>query len=68
MEVTTPIVHSNPAEVLLKLKQQPGNKISVDSVSLLPKLIAAGLIDEFHLVVQPVMVGKGKQLLNGYSQ
>jgi dihydrofolate reductase len=58
------IIRSNPAEELLKLKQQPGKKISVDSVSMLPELIAAGLIDEFYLVVHPVMVGKGRRLLD----
>ncbi|KAA9340376.1 dihydrofolate reductase family protein [Larkinella humicola] len=61
------IVRSNPAEELLKLKQQPGKKISVDSVSLLPELIAAGLIDEYHLVVHPAMVGKGRPLIKGGS-
>lgn len=59
----TRIVRSHPTEELLKLKQQRGNKISVDSVSLLPELIAAGLIDEFQLVVHPVMVGQGRPLL-----
>lgn len=63
----TRIVRSNPAEELLKLKQQPGKKISVDSVSLLPELITAGLIDEFHLVVHPVIVGKGRRLLDAGS-
>lgn len=67
VEEHTRIVRGNPAEELLKLKQQAGKKISVDSVSLLPELIAAGLIDEFHLVVHPVMVGKGRQLLDGGS-
>ncbi|QHV96492.1 dihydrofolate reductase family protein [Spirosoma endbachense] len=67
VEYTTRLVRSNPAEELLKLKQQPGKKISVDSVSLLPELISAGLIDEFHLVVHPVMVGNGRLLLDGGS-
>jgi dihydrofolate reductase len=67
VEDNTRIVRSNPVEELLKLKQQPGRKISVDSVSLLPELITAGLIDEFHLVVYPVMVGRGRQLLDGGS-
>jgi dihydrofolate reductase len=66
-EGNTRIIRSNPAEELLKLKQQPGEKISVDSVSLLPELIAAGLIDEFHLVVHPVIVGKGRPLLDAGS-
>lgn len=60
----TRIIRGNPAEELRKLKQQGGQKISVDSVSLLPELIAAGLIDEFHLVVHPVMVGQGRRLID----
>ena len=67
VEGNTRIVRSNPARELLKLKQQPGKKISIDSVSLLPELIAAGLVDEFHLVVHPVIVGKGRQLIEGGS-
>jgi dihydrofolate reductase len=63
VEDNTRIVRSNPAEELLKLKQQPGKKISIGSVSLLPELIAAGLIDEFHLVVHSVIVGKGRLLI-----
>ncbi len=64
---TARIIRSNPAEEIFKLKQQRGKKISVDSVSLLPELITAGLIDEFHLVVHPVMVGKGRRLIDGES-
>ncbi|WP_460675325.1 dihydrofolate reductase family protein [Larkinella ripae] len=67
VEPNTRIIRSNPADELRKLKQQPGNKISVDSVSLLPELIAAGLIDEFQLVVHPVMVGQGRPLIEGGS-
>ena len=63
-EYNTKIVRSNPAEELLRLKQLPGKKISVDSVSLLPELIAADLIDEFNLVVHPIMVGNGRRLLD----
>jgi dihydrofolate reductase len=67
VQENTRIVRSNPAEELRKLKQQPGKKISVDSVSLPPELITAGLIDEFHLVVHPVIVGKGRRLLDAGS-
>ncbi len=59
----TRIIKGNAAEELRKLKQQPGKKISVDSVSLLPELIEAGLIDEFNLVIHPLLVGKGRPLL-----
>nr|WP_295873158.1 dihydrofolate reductase family protein [uncultured Chitinophaga sp.] len=63
----TRIVRSNPAAELLKLKQQPGGKISVDTVSMLPELIAAGLIDKFNLVVHPVIVGRGRPLIDAGS-
>lgn len=63
----TRIIRSNPAGELLKLKQQPGKKILIDSVSMLPELIAAGLIDEFRLVIHPVLVGKGRRLLDAGS-
>lgn len=63
----TRIIRSNPAAELLKLKQQPGKKILIDSVSMLPELIAAGLIDEFKLVVHPALVGMGRPLLEAGS-
>ncbi|PSL32008.1 dihydrofolate reductase family protein [Chitinophaga ginsengisoli] len=67
VNVNTRIIRSSPAAELLKLKQQPGKKIAVDSVSLLPELIAAGLIDEFKLVIHPGIVGKGRPLLEAGS-
>ena len=62
LEGNTTIIRSDPAGELKKLKQQPGGTISVDTVSLLPELTAAGLIDEFHLVVHPVIAGSGRHL------
>ncbi len=63
----TTIIRNDPAAELLKLKQQPGKTISVDTVSMLPELMAAGLIDEFNLVVHPVIAGSGRHLLNAGS-
>ena len=56
------IIRSNPVEELRRLKELPGKKISVDTVSMLPELTAAGLIDEFNIVVHPILVGKGRHL------
>src|SRR5690606_1735211 len=61
------IVRSDPAGALLKLKQQKGKTILVDSISLLPELASAGLIDEFNLVIHPVFVGRGRHLFNPAS-
>ncbi len=61
------IIRGNPVEELLKLKQQPGKKISVDTISMLPELTAAGLIDEFNIVVHPALVGRGRHLFDAGS-
>ncbi len=62
-EGNTRIVRANPGDELLKLKQETGKKISVGGVSLPAQLIALGLVDEFHFVVHPVIVGEGRRLL-----
>ncbi|CAG5000927.1 putative protein YyaP [Dyadobacter sp. CECT 9275] len=59
---------SRHAEELLKLKQQGGKKILVDSLSLFPELTVAGLIDEFHIVIHPAIVGSGRKWLDADSQ
>jgi dihydrofolate reductase len=61
------IVHKDPATELLRLKQQTGKTISVDTVSMLPELMEAGLIDEFQLVVHPVIAGSGRHLIQAGS-
>ncbi len=63
----TTIIRTDPVGELRKLKQLPGKKISVDTVSMLPELMAAGLIDEIDLVVLPVIAGKGRHLLHAGS-
>jgi dihydrofolate reductase len=67
MDAKTTIIRNDPAAELRRLKEKPGKTISVDTVSILPELIAAGLIDEFHLVVHPVMAGSGRHLLSAGS-
>jgi len=51
-----------------KLKQQIGGAIRiVGSAMLVRSLIRASLIDEFHLMVHPVVVGHGKHLFDESS-
>ncbi len=66
-DTQTQVIRDNPAAALLQLKQQPGKKILMDSISMLPTLIEAKLIDEFHLLVHPLFVGQGRQLLDAGS-
>lgn len=61
---TTRIIRGNLEEEFLKLKQQPGGNISLGGVDLPSQLIAMGLVDEFHFVIQPAIAGEGRRLLN----
>jgi dihydrofolate reductase len=56
------IVRGNVAEEVLALRQQPGKDIAVGSLSIASQLSARGLIDEYHVVVHPVIAGKGPRL------
>ena len=62
-EYNTRIVRTDPAAELLKLKQAPGKNIYVGTVSMIPQLAQAGVIDEYHLVVAPVIIGRGTRLV-----
>lgn len=58
----TTIIRENLEEEILKLKQQPGKAISTGGVELPSRLVESGLVDEFHIVVHPVIVGEGRRL------
>jgi dihydrofolate reductase len=60
----TTVIHDNLKEEILRLKRQPGKAISTGGVELPAKLIELGLIDEFHIVVHPVIVGQGRRLFS----
>jgi dihydrofolate reductase len=60
----TRIVSRNVAEEVLRLRQQSGKDIFVDSLSIASQLSERGLIDEYHFVVHPVVAGKGPRLFD----
>ena len=60
----TLIIRNNLKEEVLKLKQQPGGNISTGGVDIPSQLIALGLVDEFHIVVQPIVAGAGRRLMD----
>lgn len=50
-------------EAVAQLKQQPGGDIQViGSLTLARTLISAGLVDEYRLMIEPVILGGGKRL------
>ncbi|MNI54937.1 hypothetical protein D3C85_1157960 [compost metagenome] len=61
-DTQTTIIGDNLKEEVLRLKQLPGKAISTGGVELPTRLIELGLVDEFHLVVHPLMVGQGRRL------
>lgn len=63
----TMVVRDNVKEEVLKLKQLPGKAISTGGVALPARLIEWGLIDEFHMVVHPRIVGQGRRLFTEMS-
>jgi dihydrofolate reductase len=63
----TRIVRTKLQDEILKLKQEQGKNILTGGVAIPSQLIELGLIDEYHFVVQPIVVGEGKRLLEGSS-
>jgi dihydrofolate reductase len=66
-EGNTRIVRTNLRDELLKLKQEPGKDILVGGVDIPSQLIELGLVDEYRFVVQPIIAGAGRRLLEGVS-
>ena len=62
----TKLVKDNFVEEVLKLKQQPGRDIAIfGSSDLAVTFIEHNLIDEFRIMVNPVVLGEGKTLFSG---
>lgn len=59
------ILHSIKPEEILALKQQDGKDIAIfGSGTIVQQFTNLGLIDEYRLVVNPLLLGKGKPLFN----
>ena len=58
----TSLMKENMIEEILKLKNQQGNNLSIGGLSIESTLTELGLINDYFFVVQPIILGKGKQL------
>ncbi|MER5321777.1 dihydrofolate reductase family protein [Streptosporangium roseum] len=57
------VIGGDVVEELTRLKRQPGKDISVSgSITLTRALLRAGLIDDLHLLVHPIILGAGQRL------
>jgi dihydrofolate reductase len=63
------VIKDNVAEEVSKLKQQQGGDILVNgSVQLVHTLMEHDVIDEYRLMVFPIVVGTGKRLFGDVGQ
>jgi len=63
----TRIVRTSLRDEILKLKQEKGKNILVGGVDIPSQLIDLGLVDEYRFVVNPIIAGEGRRLLEGVS-
>ena len=64
----TRLVKNNAAGELMKMKEQSGrDMVILGSSDLAVTLTKLGLIDEYRIIVNPVVLGSGKPLLKGLS-
>jgi dihydrofolate reductase len=63
----TEIVRTSLKDEILKLKQEQGKYILTGGADIPSQLIELGLVDEYHIVVHPVIAGEGKRLMEGIS-
>lgn len=62
----TQILKDNVAEEIKKLKQQEGPELQVHgSGNFIQTLLTNDLVDELHLRIFPITLGKGKRLFDG---
>ena len=66
-EGNTRIVRTKPHDEILKLRQEEGKSILIGGVNIPSQLIELGLVDEYRFVVQPIVAGEGRRLLEDVS-
>ena len=60
----TELIKDDASIEVLKLKQQNGKDLSVGGTTMASSLMKEGLIDECRFLIHPVLLGKGKKLID----
>ena len=63
----TRIVRTGLHDEMLKLKEEQGKNILTGGVTIPTQLTELGLIDEYHFVVHPIVIGEGRKLFEGIN-
>ena len=58
----TTVIHDVVLEHVAELKSQPGGDITLSGANLASTFMRHGLIDEFRILVHPVVLGQGRPL------
>jgi dihydrofolate reductase len=65
----TALVKSDIVAAVSKLKNEPGPGMTIlGSGSIVAQLAQAGVIDEYQIVVHPVVLGRGKTMFDGIKK
>jgi len=65
----TVLVKDDIAAAVRKMKREPGHDMAIlGSGSIVSQLALEGVIDAYHLVVNPLVLGKGRTLFDGLKQ
>ncbi len=65
----TKLVKSDIVSEIRKMKKEPGTDMAIlGSGSIVSQLAEAGLIDEYQIVINPVVLGKGKTMFDGIKE
>ena len=62
------LVSGNIAEEVNRLKAQPGKDMSVGGAGLAATFMQLGLIDEYQIIVNPVVLGGGRTMFEGIRE
>jgi dihydrofolate reductase len=65
----TRMVKGNLTAEIQKMKREPGNTMVImGSGSIVSQLAQEGLIDEYQIVMVPVVLGKGRTMFDGLKE
>ena len=65
----TQLIKGDLIEEIKKLKQQPGNDLTIlGSGAIVSQLAEAGLIDHYEIMLDPIAIGSGTPVFNGIKK